>query len=297
MRLDLQSLVNNSASLVSPPHVWVKMNELISNEQSTAQDLAGVIQHDPALTAQLLKVVNSAYYNLPRKVDTVSRAIAVIGTNDLYNLATALSAAKVFSNIPSQMTSPDEFWRHAIATGLLAKKLAKRCNVLGTERLYVAGLLHDIGSLLLYSQHPELASEILMIANGDEEVLFEAEMDLIGFSHAHVGAALMEAWRMPESLLSAIQYHHNPAEAPDINLDAAILYLANYLSNSCSSSAFMQKPDASTSSPDHRVWKTLNLSDEIIEDLMAEFEQEYSAALAVMMPGQQTASNPTGFNT
>jgi putative nucleotidyltransferase with HDIG domain len=266
------------------------MNELISSEQSTAKDLAEIIQHDPALTAQILKVVNSAYYNLPRKVDTVSRAIAVIGTNDLYNLATALSAAKVFSDIPCHMTSPDEFWRHAIATGVLAKKIAKSCNVLGTERLYVAGLLHDIGSLLLYSQQAELASEVLMIANGDEEVLYQAEMDLIGYNHAQVGAALMQEWRMPETLLTAIKYHHNPAEAPDINLDAAILYLANYLSNCHPKSAFMQNPAANPSSLDSRVWNMVNLSEEVIDELMEEFEEDFAAALAVMMPGKQNAS-------
>lgn len=291
MKLDLQSLVENSTPLVSPPHVWVKMNELIGNDQSTAQDMATVIQHDPALTAQILKVVNSAYYNLPRKIDTVSRAIAVIGTNDLYNLATALSAAKVFSNIPCHMTTPDDFWKHAIATGVLAKKLAKRCNVLGTERLYVAGLLHDIGSLVLYSQHAELANEVLMIANGDEEVVHEAEMDMLGFSHAEVGSALMQHWHMPESLLNAIHFHHSPMLAPDINLDAAILYLANYLANSHPESAFMSSPAVNPSALDNRIWKIVDLGDEIIEDLMQEFKQDFSEALSIMMPGKFNASS------
>jgi len=284
MTINLQKLINESSQLVSPPDVWVKMNELIHDEHASATDMAEVIQRDPGLTANILKVVNSAFYNLSRQVDTVSRAIAIIGTNDLYNLATALTAAKVFSNIPCHLTSPEIFWRHSIATGILAKKIAARCSVLGSERLYVAGLLHDIGSLLLYSQHPELSSEVLMIANGDEEVLHQAEIDIIGFSHARVSAELLRLWNMPETLITAIEFHHDPSMSAENHLDAAIIYLANYVANLQQSSAFMENSNVDLTSIDTRIWEMTGLNESVIEELLEEHEQDLTVALSVMLP-------------
>jgi len=289
MAINLEQLISESGQLVSPPDVWVKMNELIHDENASASDMAGVILHDPGLTANILKVVNSAYYNLARQVDTVSRAIAIIGTNDLYNLATALTAAKVFSNIPCHLTSPEIFWSHSVATGILAKKVATKCSVLGAERLYVAGLLHDIGSLLLYSRYPELSSEVLMIANGDEEVLHQAELDIIGFSHAKVSAELLKLWNMPDALVEAIEFHHDPTHATDNKLEAAIVYLANYVANLHEGSVFMEDKGVDIAAIDTRVWEMTGLKESVIDELMVDHEQDLAVAVQVMLPKSSAA--------
>jgi putative nucleotidyltransferase with HDIG domain len=284
MNVTLSELINESSQLVSPPDVWVKINDLVHDENTSAADMADVIQHDPGLTANILKVVNSAYYNLSRQVDTVSRAIAIIGTNDLYNLATALTAARVFSNIPCHLTSPDIFWRHSIATGILARKLARQCSVIGSERLYVAGLLHDIGSLLIYSRMPELSSEVLMMANGDEEVLYQAENDIIGFNHAMVSAELLELWNLPVNLVFAVGYHHEPMRAESNIVDAAIVCIANHVVNRYSGSAFVEHPGEDLLALDPRVWEVTNLNEQIIDELMIDQEQDLAVALSVMLP-------------
>ena len=291
MNLTLSELINESSQLVSPPDVWVKINELVRDENSSAADMADVIQHDPGLTANILKVVNSAYYNLARQVDTVSRAIAIIGTNDLYNLATALTAARVFSNIPCHLTSPDIFWRHSIATGILARKLARHCSVIGSERLYVAGLLHDIGSLLIYSRMPELSSEVLMMANGDEEVLCQAENDIIGFNHAMVSAELLRLWNLPENLVLAVAYHHEPMRAESNMVDAAIVCIANHVVNRYSGSAFVEDPGEDLLALDPRVWEVTNLNEQIIDELMIDYEQDLAVALSVMLPSTSMAEH------
>lgn len=289
MTINLQALITESSQLVSPPDVWVKMNELIHDEHASATDLAAVIQHDPGLTASILRVVNSAYYNLARQIDTVTRAIAIIGTNDLYNLATALTAAKVFSNIPCHLTSPEIFWRHSVATGILAKKIASRCSVLGSERLYVVGLLHDIGSLLLYSRHPDLSNEVLMIANGDEEVLHQAEIDIIGFSHATVSAELLRLWNMPDTLVTAVEFHHEPTLAGKNGMDAAIVYLANYIANLQAGSAFMEDVGVDLARLDNRVWALTGLSEQVIDELLVDYEQDLAVAVSVMLPTSSAA--------
>jgi len=280
----LSDLIKESTQLVSPPDVWVKMNELIHDENASSSDMAEVIQHDPGLTASILKVVNSAFYNLSRQVDTVSRAVAIIGTNDLYSLATAITAAKVFSNIPCHLTSPEIFWRHSIATGILSKKLASRCRIVGAERLYVAGLLHDVGSLILYSHYPDQSSELLMIANGDEEILYQAENDHFGFNHAMVSAELLRAWNMPESLVSAVEFHHDPMQSASGIVEAAIIYLANHVANNHNSSAFVEMAGESNIDIDPRVWVVLELDESAIGDLTQDYEQDLSDALSVMMP-------------
>ncbi len=284
MSIPLSELINESSQLVSPPDVWVKINELVQDDNASAGDMAAVIQHDPGLTANILRVVNSAYYNLAREVDTVSRAIAVIGINDLYSLATALTAARVFANIPCHLTTPDVFWRHSLATAIVARKLAVRCSVIGPERLYVAALLHDIGSLLIYSRMPELSSEVLMIADGDEEVLYQAENDIIGFNHAMTSAELLRLWNLPASLVNAVAYHHEPLRAESTGIDAAIVCIANHVVNRYPGSAFVEQPGENLTGLDPRVWEMTKLNEQVIAELMVDHDQDLAAAVSVMLP-------------
>ena len=171
----------------------------------------------------------------------------------------------------------------------MARKLASHCSIIGSERLYVAGLLHDIGSLLLYSHYPDLASEVLMIANGDEEVMYEAENDFIGFNHAMVGAELLKLWNMPESLITAVEYHHEPALAESHTIDAAIVHLAGYAANLNNSSSFVEQPTASPSPLDPRVWDITQLNEQIIDESIGNLDQELSIAMSVMMPSSSVA--------
>ncbi len=284
MNEKLSDLIEEYSQLVSPPEVWVKMNELVHDETASAQDFALVIELDPGLTANLLRVVNSAFYNFASPISTVSRAITIIGVNDLYSLATALTAARVFSQIPCHLTSPNTFWRHSIATAILARKLASHCSVIDSERLYVAGLLHDVGSLLLYSGMPELSSEVLMMSAGDEEVLYQAETDSIGFNHASAGAELLSTWNLPESLVAAIRYHHEPLNAGASALDAAIICIASHAVNHHHYSAFVDEPAEDLLGLDPRIWELTGLNEQVVDELMIDHEQDLELALSVMLP-------------
>lgn len=284
MDKNLEELIAEFTQLVSPPDTWVKINEVLSDRNATTSDMAEIIQLDPGLTASILKIVNSAYYNLRAGVDTVTRAIAVIGTNDLYSLATAITAAETFSRVPCHLTSPEIFWQHSIGTGILAKKLAGKCSVLNTERLYVAGLLHDIGSLVLYSRFPEESSEALMIANGDEEVLYGAENDIFGFNHAMVSAGLLKMWRMPDTLVSAVGFHHEPVLAGKDSIDAAIVCMANHVANMYGVSAFMEDASLNPADLNPEIWEITQLEEDVLDELMEDYEDNLASAIAVMLP-------------
>ena len=228
---EITYLIETTRDLVSPPQVHFALLEVLNNPESTTDDMAEVISMDPALTARLLRIVNSPYYGLPRRIDTISRAVAVIGTNELFNLAIAVSATSVFARLPSALVSMDTFWRHSVFTAMMARGLAKTCNILHPERLFVAGILHDVGSLLLYNERPDTMSELLLMAQGDEEVLFQAERNRLGFSHADVGAGILGVWQLPDALCRTVGSHHTPLESPEISLETCLVYLADCVAN------------------------------------------------------------------
>lgn len=254
------SLLEDVSYLVSPPDVCVKVFELVQSNESSAQEIGEVISHDPALTARLLRLVNSAFYGFNRRIDTVSRAITIIGIRELYSLVIAVSAIKSFSNLPNNLVNIDTFWRHGLYTGLIARSLAKHCRVLHPERLFVAGLMHDIGSLVLYSKMPDTCADLLMVCDGDEGILHQAELAELGFTHADLGGALLGTWMLPESLQEAVGYHHMPSYASESELEASIVHLADNLANRSQLGAFCEK-SSSEAAVDASAWAAIGLEE------------------------------------
>lgn len=219
------------AGLVSPPEVCTKLLGLVDSPKSTAHEIGEVIGSDPNLGARLLKLVNSSFYNYSGRIDTLSRAIAIVGTRELYSLAISVSAVKAFSKIPAQIINMDTFWRHSLFCGIIARFLAKRCGVLHPERLFVAGLLHDIGALVIFARAAEQARDLMLIADGDENTLATAERQEFGFSHADLGGILATLWKLPDTLVEAISCHHNPLDAICSKQQAAIVKIADKLAD------------------------------------------------------------------
>jgi len=219
------------SGLVSPPEVCIQMLDLVESPMSTAHEIGEVIASDPNLSARLLKLVNSSFYNYSGRIDTLSRAIAIVGTRELYSLAVSVSAIRSFSRIPVEIINMDTFWRHSLFCGIIARYLGKRCGVLHPERLFVAGLLHDIGSLVVFARVPEKAKELLMIAQNDEQALAYAEQQEFGFNHADLGGMLATLWNLPDTLVEAISCHHNPLDAVCSKQQAAIIKIADILAD------------------------------------------------------------------
>jgi len=247
------------SGLVSLPDVCGRLFEMLQSRDTSAREIGEVISRDPNLTARLLRIVNSAFYNFSRRIDTVSRAIIIIGDRELFNLVLAVSAVKSFAGIPNTLINMDTFWRHSIYSGLIARNLAKRCRVLHSERLFVAGLLHDIGSLVLYNRAPGVARELLMVAQGDEETLHQAEREALGFSHADLGGLLLDKWMLPVALRDAVRCHHDPAAAADGAFEAAIVHIADVFACRSELGALFEEPAADVEIKDC-AWQTIGLS-------------------------------------
>ena len=231
-----QDLVTRNVRLVSLPEVCIQVQALADSSHTTADDIADVVSNDTALTTRLLKLVNSAYFSLPRKIDTVSRAVNMIGMRELRNLTLAASAAEVFSRIPPDLIDMAGFWQHSVYTGLLARNLAQCCNVLHSERLFTAGLLHDVGRLLMFMKVPDETASAEALRLQSRRDICEIEQELIGFSHAEVGEALLLHWNMPKNLCASIRYHHDSEAASDAHLESAIVHIADQVTHSAQES-------------------------------------------------------------
>ncbi len=226
--LSLEKLIERSGKLGSLPAIVYKVFEVMDAPKSTATIIGKVINDDPALTARLLKLVNSPFYGFTAKIDTVYRAVALIGHEELRSVVVAASAVKVFDGIPSELVSMKDFWVRSLQTAVTARVLAafKREKVI--ERFFIAGLLHDIGSLVMYLQLPDEMAQVLQLQKNDGMALIAAEKEIIGFDHTEVGGSLLKKWNLPPEICGAIRNQSAPMDAPVKEQNAAwLIYLAS----------------------------------------------------------------------
>ena len=224
-----QELVSGVVRLVSLPEVCIRVNEMLDDPVVNANDIGKVIAQDTSLTARLLKIVNSAFYGFQARIDTVSRAVTVIGLRELRGLVLAASAVESFSKLPNDVLNLVNFWRHSVYCGVIAQLLAQKCNVLHSERLFIAGLLHDIGKLVITNKMVNESREVIKRVEEKKISDFDAELAILGFDHAEVGGELLKEWNMPESLCESVMYHHRPRAAMDPTIEICIVHIANVM--------------------------------------------------------------------
>lgn len=229
--MDPKTLVKDLDHLVSMPDICIRVNQLMGSGNYSASQVADIISQDVDISARLLKVVNSSFYGLPAKIETLSRAITIVGADELRNLVMAATAMRTFTGIPKQLVDMTEYWQHSVTTGVMAQSLAKNCNVLHSERLFVMGLLHDVGRLVIYLTLPEKATDILYITGGDNWILAQVETEILGFTHLDVGAELMHSWELPDSFAAVAGNHNNPQQAGAYQLETSLVHIAKAIAN------------------------------------------------------------------
>jgi putative nucleotidyltransferase with HDIG domain len=223
-----EQLVYEVGELVSLPRAYQRINEMLEDPRYGPTDIGRVIAHDPALTARVLRIVNSAYYRFPTKIDNIPLAITVLGTRALRELVLATSVASAFDKINTRLVDVADFWHHSIYCGILARLLSRRLKRGQSEQLFVAGLLHDLGKLVIYHRLPAEASTILSRFAEADMPLYMIEREVLGFDHAAVGAALLEHWELPEVFRQTTAFHHAPEQASFAD-ETALIHVANAL--------------------------------------------------------------------
>lgn len=211
------------------PAVAARIMSIAEDEKSSAMDLAQVISTDNALTAKLIRLSNSAYYGFARKVSSVREAVLLLGFKQVRQVAVGASMMNAFRRESPDGFDMDLFWGHSVAVAVAAEALAKRTRTARPEDAFTAGILHDIGRLIIRQCRPEEFGRALRMARTGTISLHAAEIRACGYAHDEVGRALGELWRFPAHLTDAIAGHHNSALTPEAAGLAGILAQANRL--------------------------------------------------------------------
>lgn len=277
MSITASDLVKDIEGLVTLPDVFLRINHLIDDPDSSASDIAKAVSRDPAFTLRLLRVANSSLYSFSAPVTTVAKAVSIIGTSQIRSLALSMSVAKTFAGLPNELVSMENFWRHSLYCALTARSLAKMCRGGDPDTLFTAGLLHDIGELVIFNRLPKLAEEALLavLDSQDQMQVHEAEQRVMGVDHAAVGGALARLWHIPPQLEECIAHHHDIAGAKLYPRETALIHLANVL-------ALMAEVDtldtADVSPIDPAAWALVGLGEDCIEPAVREAQQEIREA-------------------
>lgn len=267
-------LVKDISGLITLPDVYLRINRLIDAPDSTSADIAKVISQDAAFTVKLLKLANSAVYNFSSTIDTVAKAVTVIGTSQIRSLALSLSVANSFEGLPNDLVSMQNFWKHSLLCALIARLLCKEARRCDADTLFTAGLLHDIGELIIFNRLPEQAHEMLLqvLDSQEETTIPEAEIAILGFDHSAVGGALAEQWNLPGVLQECIAFHHAPDLAAKHPREAALVHIANTLAQL----AEVDSLDLDDAPPIlEKAWQITGLNTDIIEPVIRDAQQEF----------------------
>jgi putative nucleotidyltransferase with HDIG domain len=248
----IKHITESIISLPTLPTVVSKMIELVDNPKTSAASLARLISTDQALTARILKLANSAYYGFPREISTVNMAIIVLGFNTVKEMGLSLSVFEIFKGTSEHAAfDTGRFWQHSIGCGSATRMLARRLKYRSAGEAFVAGLLHDIGKVVL-SQYmrDEFIAVVELEAQG-AKTLDEAENDVFGVSHAEVGMWLAEKWNLPRIIAESIGFHHAPWEGKLDPVLTAIVSVSNHL---CHLSKIGDSGRKNPVKPDEKTW-------------------------------------------
>lgn len=273
-------LVKGLTKVASLPTIYFKVEEALANPKSSNKLLADIISEDTALTGRVLRLANSAFFNFPGKVDTITQAIIVIGTHQLRDVVLASSIVAAFKDIPEDVISMESFWRHSIACGVTCRILATLRRDPNVETAFVSGLLHDIGRLILYKDASGAMAQLIGQCQRDKTLLHRAEKEHFGFDHATLGGLLLQEWRLPRRHIETTTYHHAPHKSREFAAEASIVHIADIIAN-----AMMEGSSGERLVPpvNSQAWELLKLEGDNIEYAISELNSQFSVAVDFIM--------------
>ena len=253
-----QELAGEVSTLFTLPDLVMRACTVMDSPTATAQDLVEVVELDANLAVTVLRLANSALYGGRARIDTLTRAVTLIGHDALRDLVLATAAVRTFRDIPAEFVDMDTFWENSTTCGVLASLIADYVRLREGEALFLAGLLHGVGRLVFYVRRPTEFREVLRRVQVNRMDLCAAEQRVFGFSHAELGAALLEIWHLPEKLHIAVRYQLDPAAAPAFAREVAVVHLASDMAANMAPSLKTDR-EAEPYIPDSRAHHSLQL--------------------------------------
>lgn len=269
MSLDPKSLkarVKGLKSVPTLPGVFEKVSALIEDPDTGAEDIAAVISSDQALSAKILRVVNSALHGFPGRISSVTHALIILGFDVVQGLVLTTS---VFDMMISK--GMHGLWAHSLGCAVTAGVIARKTAYPHPEEVSIAALLHDIGKVIMKTEIPDEMKKVDALVKEKDISAREAEEALLGLTHTTVGRWISEEWNLPYKLTEPIRYHHNPTLSTVADIPTAIVHVANSF---VKANGFGFGGDDLVPAIHHGVWDKLNISDDLLEEIVFEMRAQ-----------------------
>lgn len=286
MDISIDTLIEQSGTPVSLPEAFIQINRLTQDPNSSVADISRVAETDIGLSSRLLKIVNSPYYGFPSSIDSISRAVTIIGTQDLRDLMLATTTIDLFTDKEHKHKHIKQIWRHSLYCAVNARLLAEAIKQQHTERFFVSGLLHDIGRLILFQGIPETTHQAINQSRETGQDVLMIEQSLLGFTHTDIGCRIAAQWNLPDNIIETIAYHHSPDKAREYPLEAAVVHIANHYANRIDEESCMPgEPEAIS----QHALDICGLDIEMVDIALSNVAEHFAAAYKLLMPQDQAA--------
>ena len=263
----LDDLVRQVRDLPALPQAVTRVLQLTEDPKSGMADVARALSSDIGLVTRVLKLANSGFYGSAGRIGTISEAIVILGLRTTRNIALAASCQEMLEReVQGYYLPSGALWRHSLACAAAAHNLAKRTHYRGIEEAFIAGLLHDIGKIIIGAYLKSDFDQVLTRVAVGDITYSNAEREILGFDHAEAGARILERWNLPGSLVSAVRYHHSPQEATTYSL-AAFVHVADMI---CLTLGVGMGIDGLAYALDPNALAALNLTSEDFEEVASE---------------------------
>lgn len=273
---ELKSLAGDLPTL---PAIFQELFDRMQDPNAQVSELSAIIARDQALTAKILKLVNSAFYGQPSQISTISRAVIIMGFQAVRSAALGVSVLEQFKNLDSDSFSLSGFWRHSIGVACLGKQLSMVLNMAEPEDAFVAGLLHDVGKLVMLQHFEDDVADLTRAAAEQQLTWRSCEEVLFPINHAGIARALFRAWKFPGNVVEAVACHHNPEAASRHATLAAVLHLADFLATH----AEMPCPGAPPSREHSRdAAKLVGLTPDTAREAMERAQEDMKDAMEIL---------------
>ena len=279
--IKFDEILYDSLESLSLPDVYIRLREIMESDNASMADAAEVLSLDPALAARILRMANSAFYGFRSEVDTISRAANILGMQKIHDLVLAASVSKAFEGMNNDLMDIDTFWYRSVHCGFLARAIAEGAGMRNTESLFVRGLLHDIGHLVLFNHYPaECRSAMAHSDQGLDARLYE-EQKLIGVDAMQFAAELARVWQLPNSFADTFQHLVRPEDvAGSLAREIAMLHIAVQISNGVDTDLLLEDVVQRIRAP---VWRLAELPPEVGAAAMDESTMEMVDAMYLVL--------------
>jgi HD-like signal output (HDOD) protein/DNA-binding NarL/FixJ family response regulator len=269
-------------SLPPMPDIYLKIEKLSRDTNATSKHYADILELDPSITARLLRLSNSAYYSFKRKIKSVKDTVTLMGTREILSLVRLACITGSIKTKPDVEVAVKQVWEHSATCAITAKLLYEVTDIAKTEELgdelFICGIIHDLGKIVLWSLFPEYYMTFVMNPEVGDYPTSEEEVKFLGVSHSDVGRTLAEHWKLPEQLSDAITFHHNPSHKPDSE-QAVMVHLADIIAQR----VMNQFDEGNEPQFDKKILKSINYTSEQLIELATELEPKIKENIQVVV--------------